>query len=96
MRCRICGAPAVINMRQHKLSLCAEHYPPWLIRQTARAIHKYRMFTAEERVLVAVSGGKDSLTLWDVLLKLGYQVDGMYIDLGIDGGFGYSGFRVYL
>jgi len=77
-------------MRQHKLSLCAEHYPPWLIRQTARAIHKYRMFTAEERVLVAVSGGKDSLTLWDVLLKLGYQVDGMYIDLGIDGGFGYS------
>jgi len=36
-------------------------------------------------VLVAVSGGKDSLSLWDVLLRLGYRADGLYIDLGIDG-----------
>lgn len=90
MRCRTCGAPAAINMREHKLSLCAEHFPPWVVKQTARIIRKYRMFGPDERVLVAVSGGKDSLTLWDVLLKLGYQADGMYIDLGIDGGFGYS------
>lgn len=90
MRCRICGQPAVINMRHHKLSLCAEHYIPWFIKQTERTIHKYRMFTPEERILVAVSGGKDSLALWDVLLKLGYHADGLYIDLGIDGGFGYS------
>ncbi|MGC9467230.1 MAG: tRNA(Ile)-lysidine synthetase [Anaerolineae bacterium] len=90
MRCRTCGAPAVINMRQHKLSLCAEHYPPWVVNQTERTIRKYHMFTSEERILVAVSGGKDSLALWDVLLKLGYKADGLYIDLGIDGGFGYS------
>jgi uncharacterized protein (TIGR00269 family) len=32
---------------------------------------------------VAVSGGKDSLALWDVLLRLGYQAGGLYIDLGI-------------
>jgi len=48
------------------------------------------MFTMNERILVAVSGGKDSLVLWDVLLQQGYQADGLYIDLGIDGGFGYS------
>jgi tRNA-5-methyluridine54 2-sulfurtransferase len=83
MRCRTCGAPAAINMRQHKLSLCAEHFPPWILKQTARAIRKYRMFAPEERILVAVSGGKDSLALWDVLLKLGYRADGLYIDLGI-------------
>jgi uncharacterized protein (TIGR00269 family) len=41
-------------------------------------------------VLVAVSGGKDSLALWEVLLSLGYQVDGLYISLGIDGGVDYS------
>ncbi len=83
MRCRTCGAPAAINMRQHKLSLCAEHFQPWIIKQTARVIRKYRMFTREQRILVAVSGGKDSLALWDVLLKLGYRADGLYIDLGI-------------
>jgi uncharacterized protein (TIGR00269 family) len=42
------------------------------------------MFTRDERVLIAVSGGKDSLALWDVLWKLGYPADGLYINLGID------------
>ena len=77
-------------MLQHKLALCEIHYPEWFVAQTARAIKKYRMFGPDERVLVAVSGGKDSLALWNVLLQLGYQADGLYIDLGIDGGIGYS------
>lgn len=36
-------------------------------------------------MLVAVSGGKDSLALWDVLLELGYPADGLFIGLGIGG-----------
>lgn len=75
-------------MRQHRLALCGEHFVQWVPTQVARAVAKYRMFTADERVLVAVSGGKDSLALWDVLLGLGYQADGLYINLGI--GEGYS------
>jgi uncharacterized protein (TIGR00269 family) len=47
------------------------------------------MFGPEDRILVAVSGGKDSLSLWDVLLRLGYQAEGLHIHLGINGG-GYS------
>ncbi len=90
MRCRKCGAKAVINMRQHKLALCKDHYLDWFVEQTERFIRKYRMFRKEERILVAVSGGKDSLALWDVLWRLGYQADGLYIALGIDGGIGYS------
>ncbi len=90
MRCRRCGDTAAINMRQHRLALCTVHFPEWFLEQTQRIIHKYRMFTPDERVLVAVSGGKDSLALWDVLLRLGYRADGVYIDLGIDHGTGYS------
>jgi uncharacterized protein (TIGR00269 family) len=30
-----------------------------------------------------VSGGKDSLAVWDILLELGYQADGLYLGLGI-------------
>ncbi len=90
MRCRKCGQTAVINMRQHKLSLCGEHYAEWFVAQTDRTIEKYEMFTRADRVLVAVSGGKDSLSLWDVLLKLGYQADGLYIGLGIDDEIPYS------
>ena len=84
MKCRVCGQKAVINMRQHKLSLCKDHYLEWIPEQTERFIEKYEMFTREEKVLVAVSGGKDSLSLWDILQRLGVQADGLYICLGID------------
>lgn len=90
MKCRKCGAKAAINMRQHRLALCAAHFLEWLPEQTQRFIQKYRMFGPEDRILVAVSGGKDSLGLWDVLHRLGYHADGLYIDLGIDQGTGYS------
>jgi tRNA(Ile)-lysidine synthase TilS/MesJ len=42
------------------------------------------MFTAQDRILVAVSGGKDSLALWDILQRIDYHADGLYIGLGID------------
>jgi uncharacterized protein (TIGR00269 family) len=90
MKCNKCGGKAVINMRQHKLALCREDYLEWLPAQVQRFIEKYQMFRRDERVLVAVSGGKDSLSLWDILWRLGYEADGLYIGLGIDGGISYS------
>jgi len=77
-------------MRQHKLALCREDYLEWLPGQVLRFINKYKMFRQDDRVLVAVSGGKDSLSLWDILWRLGYTADGLYIGLGIDGGIAYS------
>ncbi len=77
-------------MRHHKLALCGEHYVEWFAAQTERVIEKYKMFSRDERVLVAVSGGKDSLALWDVLLRLGYRADGLYIALGINAPIPYS------
>jgi uncharacterized protein (TIGR00269 family) len=77
-------------MRQHKLSLCGEHYDAWFLAQTDRAIEKYKMFTRDQPLLVAVSGGKDSLSLWDALLRLGYRADGLYIGLGINSPAPYS------
>jgi uncharacterized protein (TIGR00269 family) len=90
MKCRKCSEIAAINMRQHKLALCTDHFAEWVPAQVEKTVHKYKMFTHEDRVLVAVSGGKDSLALWDILLQLGYRADGLYLGLGIDGGFGYS------
>ena len=90
MKCRICGEKASVNMRQHKLALCKDHYLEWVPTQTERIIKKYGLFTHEEKILVAVSGGKDSLSLWDILQRLGYHADGLYICLGIDEGIAYS------
>jgi uncharacterized protein (TIGR00269 family) len=90
MKCRKCDQKAVINMRQHKLALCKEHFLGWVCDQTARNIHKYKMFSHDDHILVAVSGGKDSLALWHVLENLGYKTGGLYINLGIEGLDNYS------
>jgi uncharacterized protein (TIGR00269 family) len=90
MKCRKCTGKAVINMPQHHMGLCREHFLEWIPEQTERFIKKYGMFKHSEKILVAVSGGKDSLSLWDILRRLGYQADGLYISLGIDGGIAYS------
>jgi hypothetical protein len=58
MKCRKCGQKASVNMRQHKLALCKEHYLEWVPEQTERFIKKYEMFTHGEKILVAVSGGR--------------------------------------
>jgi uncharacterized protein (TIGR00269 family) len=76
-------------MRQHKLALCGGCFSDWFVEQTRKNIERYEMLAPTDKVLVAVSGGKDSLALWDVLHRLGYEAEGVYIDLGIEDG-GYS------
>lgn len=83
MRCKICGKKPIIYMPHHRLALCKEDFILWFERYTQRTIREFRMFTEEDSILVAVSGGKDSLALWYVLRKLGYKADGLYIHLGI-------------
>jgi uncharacterized protein (TIGR00269 family) len=83
MRCRRCRGPAAIEIRRHNAAFCKECFPPVFREQVRRAIHRYEMFTPEDRILVAVSGGKDSLALWDILLLEGYRASGLYLGLGI-------------
>ncbi len=82
-RCQRCGQKAVVYLPQHRLSLCKEHYIEWYLKRVESTIREFKMFGKGDRVLVAVSGGKDSLSLWDALCRLGYTADGLYIDLGI-------------
>jgi tRNA-5-methyluridine54 2-sulfurtransferase len=83
MKCRACRGPAVIDLKAHNANFCPEHFVAFCRDQVAKAIKKHRMLDPDERVLVAVSGGKDSLALWDLLVDLGYQADGFVIGLGI-------------
>jgi uncharacterized protein (TIGR00269 family) len=83
MKCRRCKAPAVIDIRRHNAAFCKDCFLHHCREQVRRAIHEYDMFEPGERVLVAVSGGKDSLALWDLLVELEYQADGLYLGLGI-------------
>ena len=83
MKCRRCREPAVIEVRRHNASFCAPCFVVHCREQVRRALDDHAMVEAAERVLVAVSGGKDSLALWDLLLELGVEADGLYVGLGI-------------
>lgn len=83
MKCRVCRGPAVIDIRRHNANFCAEHFIAHCQEQVRRTIDQFSMMNPKERVLVAISGGKDSLALWDILLELGYQADGLHLGLGI-------------
>jgi len=87
-RCTICKSKglknkAIIYLPQHRLALCKEHYTSWFEKRVQKTIDEFKMFSRNEKILIAVSGGKDSLALWNVLSKLGYEADGFYINLGI-------------
>ena len=83
MRCHSCRAPANVEIRRSRTAYCAGCYPAWFRSQVQERIDHERMFRRSQSLLVAVSGGKDSLALWHALTELGYQADGMYIRLGI-------------
>lgn len=91
-RCVACRAPAVLEERRHRAAWCSAHLVDHVHRQVRKAIDHpparppgERMCTYDDRLLVAVSGGKDSLALWDALDTMGYRVDGLYVGLGIGG-----------
>jgi tRNA-5-methyluridine54 2-sulfurtransferase len=91
-RCVVCRGHAVIEEQRHRAAWCPSHFVDHVQQQVRKAIDhpqattpRERMFSYGDRLLVAVSGGKDSLALWEILLGLGYQVDGLYVGLGIGG-----------
>jgi uncharacterized protein (TIGR00269 family) len=84
VKCRRCRAPeVVIELRRHNAAFCKDCFLHHTREQVKRTIDEFRMFPPDAKVLVAVSGGKDSLALWDLLLDLGYAADGLYLGLGI-------------
>jgi uncharacterized protein (TIGR00269 family) len=94
VKCRRCRASAVVDVRRHNAAFCRECFLRHVREQVRRAVDEYDMLQPDNRVLVAVSGGKDSLAVWDLLRELGYEADGLYLGLGIgsysDESFGYA------
>ena len=83
MRCTKCPTRASVELRRHHAAFCGPHYLEFVRNQVARNIKRHKMLTHRDRILIAVSGGKDSLALWDLLLEAGYQAVGLHLQLGI-------------
>jgi tRNA-5-methyluridine54 2-sulfurtransferase len=86
MKCKRCrNAEAAVDLPSHHAAFCPDCFFVFFRGQVAEGIREHGLLSPEDRVLVCVSGGKDSLVLWDVLMDLGYRTEGLFIDLGIEG-----------
>ena len=84
MKCRVCGETATISLKAYNTGLCTEDFIAFLEKRVHTTIEKYGLIREGDRPVVAISGGKDSLSLWQIMNNLGYPADGVYIDLGIE------------
>lgn len=88
-RCYVCGRRASVYVSYLGDYLCSEHFAEYFERRFLEAVRFYKLVERGERVAVAVSGGKDSLTTLYLFSRfageLGVEVFGVAVDEGIAG-----------
>ncbi|MBS7622969.1 TIGR00269 family protein [Candidatus Bathyarchaeota archaeon] len=70
MRCSFCSSTAFYLRRHEGVRLCRRCFRRSIEGKVRATISKYKMFRPRDHIAVAVSGGKDSLTLLSILSKL--------------------------
>jgi tRNA-5-methyluridine54 2-sulfurtransferase len=81
VKCMSCKERAVFSEPR----LCKTHFSEYIEGKVKKTIRRFRLLKKSDQVAVAVSGGKDSLTLLHILSKFGYSVTAIAIDEGIVG-----------
>jgi tRNA(Ile)-lysidine synthase TilS/MesJ len=82
-KCTRCRAHPSVRLVSHHAIFCTDCFLGYFRNAVRRAMRKFQI-PAQSPLMVAVSGGKDSLALWDVLHHFGYATHGLHLNLGID------------
>jgi len=69
-KCTFCTKEAIYHRSYSGESFCRKCYIKSIEKKVTHTITKYRMFAPNDRIAVAVSGGKDSLSLLYILNKI--------------------------
>lgn len=74
MKCKKCGKESICS------DFCRSHFIEYLEKKVIKTIRQYDLLKRDEKIAVAVSGGKDSTVILYILKKLGYDVTGLTVD----------------
>lgn len=89
MKCDRCENQIAYTRKYSGEKLCSKCFSNSILRKTAKTISKYKMIQNDELVAVAVSGGKDSLALLNIMNKMAanhnFRIKAITIDEGIPG-----------
>ncbi len=90
MKCSYCDKKAVYHARYEGKYYCKDHFIKWVRKRVRRTIIRDDLLGKEEKILISVSGGKDSLVLADILSSIGrkllkWEIEAAYVIEGIKG-----------
>lgn len=88
-KCVSCEKAPFYTRRYSGEKLCLQHFKDSVVNKVSKTISKYKMISYGDKVGVAVSGGKDSLSLLLIMSKLcekkGIELVALTVDEGIHG-----------
>ena len=84
IKCKFCEKDPFIFLKEYRLYLCKEHFVSWIENYVYETIKEYKMFSKKDKLLVCISGGKDSVALLSILNSLRYKVLPFFINLSIE------------
>ncbi|MEM2766682.1 MAG: hypothetical protein QXG75_06085, partial [Candidatus Caldarchaeum sp.] len=91
VECNVCGEGRVVYHRVYSgEKLCRKCFVKTFVKRVRRTIARYGLLRKDDRIAVAVSGGKDSISLLHVLKKIesGFpkaELFAVTVDEGIEG-----------
>ena len=78
--------PAVTYRRIDGRYLCKDCFSKWVIATVKKTIGQKKLFGRNDRIIVGLSGGKDSVVLLDILTKIEHKFPSELIAVCIDEG----------
>jgi len=84
--CTRCGGPAFFTRKYSGETLCSNCFKDSIVEKTRRTISRYKMLGPDDRIAVAVSGGKDSLSLLKVVSGLYARRKNPVVAISVDEG----------
>ncbi len=90
MPCKNCLNNPVIKLTNNKIVLCKQHFIKYFEKKVFHTIKNYKLVEKNDKVGIAVSGGKDSLSVLNILVMLKnkikiFDIEAIAIDEGIKG-----------
>ena len=86
MPCKNCLINPVITLANSNIDLCKSCFFRYFEKKVIKTINKYKLIEKKDKVAIACSGGKDSMSLLYILSKLSRKKDFSIIALAIDEG----------
>lgn len=85
-QCSFCTRNAVWKRPWDRQFLCLNHFNSAFLKKVQKTINEYKLFERDDIIAIGVSGGKDSIVLLDVMVKLQEKYPTKIIAVSIDEG----------